>query len=311
MSRDESVREEMSGWQPGFDHPDQSVPHHVLENITEHLEAQEEAEVNPRYRFPYPPRILKQTMDKVEEPPPLAYPPPPQLTEEEKNNMIIQHYTGIPDSGKILPMHFSVMENDPETGTPFKVTYDEAGRIQFLHLKAVGDVPRWDESWFQPKIFHQSFKFPRPAPVLDNPGNRILETAAPPYDNRRGDILVAVDPFSTRNDKVIAEIGEVIRSPMSCIPGYNTTHCFKIIFNTPKELDFTSGKPDGERRRPYELTLPPHTIIRVIRGRKKDYPPVTPHETFRPPPKGGKKKKRKTRRHKKPKRKKTKRKRQF
>ena len=234
MSRDESVREEMSDWQAGFDHPGRTLPVHVLENITGHLEAQEEAEVNPRYRFPYPPRILKQTMDKVEGPPPLAYPPPPQLSEEEKNNMIIQHYTGIPDSGKILPMKFIVSENDPETGTPFKVTYDEAGRNQFIHLKMVGDVPRWDESWFQSKYVHQSFKLPRPAPILDNPGNRILEAAAPPYDNRRGDILVAIDPRSTRNDKVIAEIGEVIRSPMSCNSGYDTTHCFKIFFNTPE-----------------------------------------------------------------------------
>ncbi len=42
--------------------------------------------------------------------------------------MIIQHYTGIPDSGKLLPIKFIVNENDPETGTPFKVTYGEAGR---------------------------------------------------------------------------------------------------------------------------------------------------------------------------------------
>ena len=294
--RDQSVREEMSDWKPGFDHPGRSLPDHVLENITEHLEAQEEAEVKPRYRFPYPPRILKQTMDKVEGPPPLAYPPPPEMSEEQINNMIIQHYTGIPDSGKLLPMHFSVMENDPETGTPFKVTYDDAGRNQFIHLKIVGDVARWDESWFQSKFVHQSFKLPRPAPVLYDARSRIYGPDAPAYDDRRGDILVAIDPFSTRNDKVIAEIGEVIRCPMSCNPGYNTTHCFKIFFNTPEELDFTSGQPAGERRRPYELTLPPHTIIRVIRGRKIDYPPITPRETFRTPPKGGKKKKRKTRR---------------
>ena len=76
--RDKSVREEMYGWRPGFDHPDQRVPDHVLRNITGHLQAQEEG--NPRYNFPYPPRVFKQTMDKVEEPPPLAYPPPPKLT---------------------------------------------------------------------------------------------------------------------------------------------------------------------------------------------------------------------------------------
>jgi hypothetical protein len=278
--RDESVQGEMSGWQPGTDHPGQSLPDLALRNIIDHLQAQEKAD--PRYsfmRFPSP--VLKQTMDKVEEPPPLAYPPPPKLSEEQKNNMIIQQYTSIPDSGKILPMKFIVSENDSRTGTPFKVTYGDAGGIQFLHLKAVGDVPWWDESWLEPKRFHQSFKFPRPAPILDNTGNRILGTAAPPYDNRRGDILVAIDPFSKRDDKVIAEIGEVIRFPMSCDPvRLYTTHCFKIKFNTPKELDFTSGQSDGERRQPYELTLPPQTVIRVIRGRKKDYPPITPRDTF-------------------------------
>ena len=41
--RDESVQKEMSDWRPGFDHPDQSVPDHVLQNISEHLQAQEEA----------------------------------------------------------------------------------------------------------------------------------------------------------------------------------------------------------------------------------------------------------------------------
>jgi hypothetical protein len=306
--RDQSVREEMSDWKPGFDHPGRTLPVHVLENITGHLEAQEEAEVNPRYRFPYPPRILKQTMDKVDEPPPLAYPPPPKLTEEEKNNMIIQQYTSIPDSGKILPMKFIVSENDPETGTPFKVNYGEAGRIQFLYLKAVGDVPWWDESWLEPKKFHQSFKFPRPAPVIDDARSRILGPDAPAYDNRRGDILVAIDPFSERDDKVIAEIGEVKRFPMSCNPHrLYTTHCFKINFTTPKELDFTSDQSEGDRRRPYELTLPPQTVIRVIRGRKKDYPPITTRETFRAPPKGGKKKKHKTHRQKKKRGKKTRR----
>ena len=297
--RDESVREEMSGWQPGFDHPDQSVPYHVLQNITEHLQAQEEA--NPRYRFPYPPRVFKQTMDKVEEPPslcPPSFPPPPKLSEEEKNNMIIQHYTPIPDSGKTLPIEFIVSEN-PDTDEPFKVTYDNIGREKVIYLKAVGDIAWWDESWSNPKKFHQSFKFPRPEPVLDTPGNRVLDHP-PAYDDRRGDILVAIDPFSTRDDKVIAEIGEVTRFPLSCDRHrMYTTHCFKIFFKTPKELDFTSGKPDGERRRPYELTLPPQTVIRVIRGRKIDYPPITPRETFRAPPKGGKKKKHKTHRQKK------------
>ena len=281
--RDESVQGEMSGWQQGFDHPGQSLPYHVLRNITDHLQAQEEAD--PRYsfiRFPSP--VLKQTMDKVEEPPPLAPPLQPQLTEEQKNNMIIQQYKSIPDSGKILPMKFIVSENDPRTGTPFKVYYGDAGRIQFLHLKAVGDVPYWDESWSNPKRFYESFKFPRPAPVLDTPGNRVLDRA-PAYDDRRGDILVAFDPFSEKDDKVIAEIGEVIRFPLSCDPHrIYTTHCFKINFNTPKELDFTSGESDGERRRPYWITLPHQTVIRVIRGRKKDYPPMTPRETFREPP---------------------------
>ena len=289
--RDESVQQAMSGWRPGFDHPDQRVPDHVLRNITGHLQAQEEG--NPRYRFPYPPRVFKQTMDEVEEPPPLSYPPPPKLSEEQKNNMIIQQYTSIPDSGKILPMKFIVSENDPRTGAPFKVTYGDAGRIQFLHLKAVGDVPYWDESWLEPKRFHQSFKFPRPAPVLDDGWKRIYGSDAPALfaPDRRGDILVAIDPSSKRNDKVIAEIGEVTRFPMSCDPHrIYTTHCFKINFNTPKELDFTSGKPDGERRQPYELTLPPQTVIRVIRGRKKDYPPMTPRDSFREPPKGGRRK---------------------
>ena len=283
--RDENVQQAMSDWQPGFDHPDRTLPHHVLRNITGHLQAQEEA--NPRYgfiRFPSP--VLKQTMDKVEEPPPLSYPPPPKLSEEQKNNMIIQQYTSIPDSGKILPMKFIVSENNPRTGAPFKVTYGDAGKIQFLHLKAVGNVPYWDESWLEPKRFHQSFKFPRPAPVLHTPGNRVLDRP-PKYDDRRGDILVAIDPS---NDKVIVEIGEVTGTPMSCSHLRYTTHCFKIFFKTPKELDFTSGKPDGERRQPYELTLPPQTVIRVIRGRKKDYPPMTPRDSFREPPKGGRKK---------------------
>ena len=281
--RDKSVQGEMSHWQPGSD---RTLPPHVLRNITDHLQAQEEG--NPRYgfiRFPSP--VLKQTMDKVEEPPPLSYPPPPKLSEEQKNNMIIQQYTSIPDSGKILPMKFIVSENDPRTGSPFKVTYGDAGRIQFLHLKAVGDVPYWDESWLEPKRFHQSFKFPRPAPVLDDGWKRQYGSDVPAYNapDRRGDILVAIDPFSKRDDKVIAEIGEVIRFPMSCDPHrIYTTHCFKINFNTPKELDFTSGQSDGERRRPYELTLPPQTVIRVIRGRKTDYPPMTPRETFREPP---------------------------
>lgn len=281
--RDESVQGKMSDWQPGFDHPGQSLPDLALRNITEHLHA---IEANPSNElFLKPPRVFKQTMDEVEEPPPLAYPPLPKLSEEQKNNMIIQQYTSIPDSGKILPMKFIVSENDPRTGTPFKVYYGDAGRIQFLHLKAVGDVPYWDESWSNPKIFHQSFKFPRPAPVLDTPGNRIYGPDAPAYDNRRGDILVAIDPSSKRDDKVIAEIGEVIRFPLSCDPHrIYTTHCFKINFNTPKELDFTSGKPDGERRRPYWITLPPQTVIRVIRGRKKDYPPITPRDSFREPP---------------------------
>lgn len=272
--RDESVQQAMSDWQAGFDHPDRTLPHNVLRNITDHLQEQEEAD--PRYsfiRFPSP--VLKQTMDKVEEPPPLSYPLLLKLSEEQKNNMIIQQYTSIPDSGKILPMKFIVSENDPRTGTPFKVTYGDAGRIQSLHLKAVGNVPYWDESWLEPKRFHQSFKFPRPAPVLHTPGNRVLDHP-PKYDDRRGDILVAIDPFSKRDDKVIVEIGEVIGSPMSCSHLRYTTHCFKIFFKTPKELDFTSGKPDGERGRPYELTLPPQTVIRVIRGRKADYPPVTP-----------------------------------
>ena len=126
--RDESVREEMSGWQPGFDHPDQSVPHNVLRNITEHLQAQEEA--NPRYRFPYPPRVFKQTMDKVEEAPPLSYPLLLKLSEEQKNNMIIRihRYT---DEEKFT-IKFIVNENDPETGTPFKITYGDAGREKFI-----------------------------------------------------------------------------------------------------------------------------------------------------------------------------------
>ena len=100
----------MSGWQPGTDHPGQSLPDHVLRNITGHVKAQEEAD--PRYsfiRFPSP--VLKQTMDEVEEPPslcPPSFPPPPELSEEQKNNMIIQQYTSIPDSGKILPMKFIV-----------------------------------------------------------------------------------------------------------------------------------------------------------------------------------------------------------
>jgi hypothetical protein len=281
--RDESVQGELYGWQPGFDHPDQTLPPHVLRNITEHLHA---IEANPSNElFLKPPRVFKQTMDEVEEPPPLAYPPLPKLSEEQKNNMIIQQYTSIPDSGKILPMKFIVSENDPRTGTPFKVYYGDAGRIQFLHLKAVGDVPWWDESWLEPKRFHQSYKFPRPAPVIDDARRRIYGPDTPAYDNRRGDILVAIDPSSKRDDKVIAEIGEVIRFPMSCDPHrIYTTHCFKINFNTPKELDFTTGKPDGERRRPYWITLPPQTVIRVIRGRKKDYPPITPRDTFREPP---------------------------
>ena len=228
-------------------------------------------------------------MDKVEEPPPLSYPLLLKLSEEQKNNMIIQQYTSIPDSGKILPMKFIVSENNPRTGAPFKVTYGDAGKIQFLHLKAVGNVPYWDESWLEPKRFHQSFKFPRPAPVLHTPGNRVLDHP-PKYDDRRGDILVAIDPFSKRDDKVIVEIGEVTGSPMSCSHLRYTTHCFKIFFKTPKELDFTSGQPDGERGRPYELTLPPQTVIRVIRGRKADYPPVTPRETFREPSTGGRRK---------------------
>ena len=96
----------MSDWQPVSD---RTLPPLVLRNITDHLKAQEEAD--PRYsfiRFPSP--VLKQTMDKVEEPPPLALPPIPQLTEEQKNNMIIQQYKSIPDSGKILPMKFIVSE---------------------------------------------------------------------------------------------------------------------------------------------------------------------------------------------------------
>ena len=286
--RDESVQQAMSGWQAGFDHSDRTLPPHVLRNITDHLQEQEEAD--PRYsfiRFPSP--VLKQTMDEVEEPPPLSYPLLLKLSDEQKNNMIIQQYTSIPDSGKILPMKFIVSENNPRTGAPFKVTYGDAGKIQFLHLKAVGNVPYWDESWLEPKRFHQSFKFPRPAPVLHTPGNRVLDHP-PKYDDRRGDILVAIDPFSKRDDKVIVEIGEVIGSPMSCSHLRYTTHCFKIFFKTPKELDFTSGQPDGERGRPYELTLPPQTVIRVIRGRKADYPPVTPRETFREPSTGGRRK---------------------
>ena len=295
--RNENVQQAMSGWRPGFDHPDQRVPDHVLRNITGHLQAQEEADSRYSFiRFPYP--VLKQTMDEVEESPPLSYTPPPKLSEEQKNNMIIQQYTSIPDSGKILPMKFIISENDPRTGAPFKVTYGDAGRIQFLHLKAVGDVPYWDESWLEPKRVYQSFKFPRPAPVLNTPGNRVLDRP-PAYDDRRGDILVAIDPFSKRDDKVIAEIGEVIRFPLSCDPHrIYTTHCFKINFNTPKELDFTSGTPDGERRQPYELTLPPQTVIRVIRGRKTDYPPMTPRDSFREQTKGGRRK-RKTKKNKK------------
>ena len=106
----------MSDWQPGFDRT--LSPDHVIRNITDHLKAQEEAD--PRYsfiRFPSP--VLKQTMDEVEEPPslcPPSFPPPPELSEEQKNNMIIQQYTSIPDSGKILPMKFIVSENDPRTG---------------------------------------------------------------------------------------------------------------------------------------------------------------------------------------------------
>ena len=283
--RDESVQQAMSDWQPVSD---RTLPPHVLRNITDHLQEQEEAD--PRYgfiRFPFP--VLKQTMDKVEEPPPLSYPLLLKLSEEQKNNMIIQQYTSIPDSGKILPMKFIVSENNPRTGAPFKVTYGDAEKIQFLHLKAVGNVPYWDESWLEPKRFHQSFKFPRPAPVLHTPGNRVLDHP-PKYDDRRGDILVAIDPFSKRDDKVIVEIGEVTGSPMSCSHLRYTTHCFKIFFKTPKELDFTSGQSDSEPRQPYELTLPPQTVIRVIRGRKKDYPPMTPRETFREPSTGGRRK---------------------
>ena len=73
----------------------------------------------------------------------------------------------------------------------------------------------------------------------------------------------------------------------------------------PKAHKVKESKDSFSKPKAKEVEISPlaRSFIRVT----TDYPPITPHETFRPPPKGGKKKKRKTRRQKKKRGKKTRR----